>query len=67
MDIKRINNIIFSNSQQNENVDLFIMPMEKQMIVDTFISKVYAYKDKRVEIEWNFSMDCGNNQAAKTT
>lgn len=23
-------------------------------IVDTFIKKVYAYKDKRVEIEWNF-------------
>lgn len=25
-----------------------------QEIVDTFIKKVYAYKDKRVEIEWNF-------------
>lgn len=27
-----------------------------QEIVDTFIKKVYAYKDKRIEIEWNFSM-----------
>jgi len=25
-----------------------------QDVVDTFIKKVYAYKDKRVEIEWNF-------------
>lgn len=25
-----------------------------QDVVDTFIRKVYAYKDKRVEIEWNF-------------
>lgn len=25
-----------------------------QEVVDTFIKKVYAYKDKRVEIEWNF-------------
>lgn len=37
-----------------------------QEIVDTFIKKVYAYKDKRIEIEWNFSMDCGVSQA-KTT
>ena len=22
--------------------------------VDTFIRKIYVYKDKRVEIEWNF-------------
>ena len=25
-----------------------------QDVVDTFIRKVYAYKDRRVEIEWNF-------------
>lgn len=25
-----------------------------QEVVDAFIKKVYAYKDKRVEIEWNF-------------
>jgi predicted nuclease with TOPRIM domain len=25
-----------------------------QDVVDTFIKKVYVYKDKRVEIEWNF-------------
>ena len=31
-----------------------------QGIVDTFIKKVYAYKDKRVEIEWNFSMEQRN-------
>ena len=37
-----------------------------QEVVDTFIKKVYAYKDKRIEIEWNFSMDCGVSQA-KTT
>lgn len=37
-----------------------------QEIVDTFIKKVYAYKDKRVEIEWNFSMDCGVSQAKAT-
>ena len=30
-----------------------------QEVADTFIKKVYAYKDKRVEIEWNFSMNCG--------
>lgn len=28
-----------------------------QDAVDTFIRKVYAYKEKRVEIEWNFRMD----------
>lgn len=30
-----------------------------QEVVDTFIKKVYAYKDKRVEIEWNFRVDQG--------
>ena len=25
-----------------------------QEVVDTFIRRVYAYKDKRIEIEWNF-------------
>ena len=25
-----------------------------QDVVDAFIKKVYVYKDKRVEIEWNF-------------
>ncbi len=33
-----------------------------QEVVNTFIKKVYAYKDKRVEIEWNFSMNCGIGQ-----
>lgn len=28
--------------------------MLTQDVVDTFIKKVYVYKDKRVEIEWNF-------------
>lgn len=28
-----------------------------QEVVDTFIRRVYAYKDKQVEIEWNFSVD----------
>ena len=28
-----------------------------QEVVDTFIRRVYAYKDKRVEIEWSFSVD----------
>lgn len=28
-----------------------------QEVVDTFIGKVFVYKGKRVEIEWNFSMD----------
>lgn len=37
-----------------------------QDVVDTFISKVYAYKDKRVEIEWSFSVDRGNSQAKAT-
>ena len=37
-----------------------------QEVVDTFIKKVYAYKDKRVEIEWNFSMDLGLSQAKAT-
>lgn len=37
-----------------------------QDVVDTFIRKVYAYKDKRVEIEWNFSMDLGNSQTKAT-
>lgn len=37
-----------------------------QEVVDTFIKRVYAYKDKRVEIEWNFSVDQGVSQA-KTT
>ncbi|WP_275442963.1 recombinase family protein [Petralouisia muris] len=37
-----------------------------QDVVDTFIKKVYAYKDKRVEIEWNFSVDQGISQAKST-
>lgn len=28
-----------------------------QEVVDTFIRKVFVYKGKRVEIEWNFRMD----------
>lgn len=34
-----------------------------QEVVDTFIKRVYAYRDKRIEIEWNFSMDSGVSQA----
>lgn len=34
-----------------------------QEVVDAFIKRVYAYKDKRVEIEWNFSVDQGVSQA----
>ncbi len=30
-----------------------------QQIADTFIKNVYVYKDKRVEIEWNFRVDAG--------
>lgn len=37
-----------------------------QEVVDAFIKKVYAYKDKRVEIEWNFSMDREGSQAKAT-
>ena len=37
-----------------------------QEVVDTFIRRVYAYKEKRIEIEWNFSMDCGVSQANGT-
>lgn len=37
-----------------------------QEVVDIFIKRVYAYKDKRVEIEWNFSVEHGISQA-KTT
>lgn len=37
-----------------------------QEVVDAFIKKIYAYKDKRVEIEWNFSMDRGSSQAKIT-
>ena len=37
-----------------------------QEVADTFIKKVYAYKDKRVEIEWNFSMDRGISQVKAT-
>lgn len=34
-----------------------------QEMVDTFIKKICVYKDKKVEIEWNFSMDCGSSQS----
>ena len=37
-----------------------------QEVVDAFIRRVYAYKDKRIEIELNFSMDCGVSQANGT-
>lgn len=37
-----------------------------QEVVDAFIKRVYAYKDKRVVIEWNFSANQGIHQA-KTT
>ncbi len=29
-----------------------------QTLVGTFIKKIYVYKDKRVEIEWNFQNEC---------
>ena len=43
-------------------------PIEEltQEVVDAFIRRVYAYKDKRIEIAWNFSMDCGVSQANGT-
>ena len=31
-----------------------------QEVVDTFIKRVYVYKDRRIEIEWNFSVDSGD-------
>lgn len=31
-----------------------------QDVVDTFIKRVYVYKDRRIEIEWNFSVDSGD-------
>lgn len=31
-----------------------------QEVVDTFIKKIYVYKDKRVELEWNFSENGGS-------
>ncbi len=34
-----------------------------QEVVDTFIKRVYVYKGKRVEIEWNFSMGMGISQS----
>lgn len=37
-----------------------------QEVVDAFIKKIYVYKDKRVEIEWNFSSGYGEMEA-KTT
>lgn len=37
-----------------------------QEVVDTFIKKIYAYRDRRVEIEWNFSADTGIRQAKIT-
>lgn len=37
-----------------------------QEVVDAFIKRVYAFKGKRVEIEWNFSADQGISQM-KTT
>lgn len=37
-----------------------------QEIVDTFIKKIYVYKDKRVEIEWNFRSGYAEIEA-KTT
>lgn len=37
-----------------------------QEAVDAFIKKIYVYKDKRVEIEWNFRSDYAV-YAAKTT
>ena len=40
--------------------------MLTQEVVDIFIKKVYAYKDKRVEIEWNFSVDQGISWARTT-
>lgn len=30
-----------------------------QDVVDTFVSKIYVYRGKRIEIEWNF---CGNGE-----
>ena len=37
-----------------------------QEVVDTFIKRVYAYKDKRVDIEWNFRADHGESQTETT-
>ncbi len=37
-----------------------------QEVVDTFIKRVYAYKDKKVDIEWNFRADHGESQTETT-
>jgi len=37
-----------------------------QEVVDALIKKIYVYKDKRVEIEWNFNSGYGEIEA-KTT
>lgn len=37
-----------------------------QEVVDTFIKRVYAYKDKKVDIECNFRADHGESQTETT-
>ncbi len=44
-------------SLENEYQKAEEMEELTQEVVDIFIKKVYAYKNKRVEIEWNFSVD----------
>ncbi len=45
-----------AEGDREQTVRCFHIEELTQEVVDTFIKRVYAYKNKRVEIEWNFSM-----------
>lgn len=48
-----------AKEEMQQIIQFFHIEELTQEVVDIFIKRVYVYKDKRIEIEWNFSMDCG--------
>lgn len=48
-----------AKEEMQQIIQFFHIEELTQEVVDIFIKRVYVYKDKRIEIEWNFSRDCG--------
>lgn len=58
----------YQNAEEDMKQVIRYSHIEKltQEVADAFIRRVYVYKGKRVEIEWNFSVDQGVSQSQTT-
>ena len=48
--------VLYLSRKKGKTLILFLL-YERQEVVAVFVKKVYAYKDKGVEAEWNFSIN----------